>query len=208
MKKLILTFVSVAVFFAVSASAQGLNAGFGLGGSYPKAPDSFGFDSKVFVDAEINKFFALGLESGFGWIKRSSGDDIDMGDAKVTLSESVNFYSIPALLRATVYIPISEYDSPLKPYVSGGAGYSWTIYSTSNSYFGKKNTTFHGFTWQALLGIDYNLGSNANNMSLFLECGYRGTMLEKKYKGATYELDMSGVFVKAGLAFPIISSGY
>jgi len=209
MKKLILVFVSAVMFLAVSASAQSLNAGFGLGGSYPKAPDSIGFDSKVFVDAGLNKFFALGVESGFGWIKRSSGDDIKFDGGTVKALSSLNFYSIPLLLTAKVFFPVGEYESSLKPYISGGAGYSWTIYSSANDpIFEKKNNTFHGFTWQALAGIDYNLGSDANNMSVFLEGGYRGTMLEKKYKGTTYELDMSGAFIKAGVSFPIIDSSY
>ena len=210
MKKLILVFASAVIFFTVSASAQSLNAGFGLGGFYPKAPDSIGFDSEVFVDVGINKFFALGLESGFGWIKRGSGSKLEFDNTPVTLSNSVNFYSIPLLLTATLYIPVGEYENPLKPYISGGAGYSWTIWSQSgNTLSDKKNTTFHGFTWQAVIGIDYNLGSAANNMSVFLEGGYRGTMLERKIHGQTYELDMSGAFIKAGLSFPIVaSSGY
>ena len=209
MKKLILAFVSVAIFFAVSASAQGLNAGFGLGGSYPKAPDKIGFDSKLFVDAGINKFFALGLESGFGWIRMGSGEKVGSGSATLTSVNNVNFYSIPLLLRATIFIPVGEYDSPLKPYISGGAGYSWTIWSEADNVdLPKKNTAFYGFTWQAALGLDYNLGSEASNMSLFIEVGYRGTMLERKIDKTTYELDMSGVFVKAGFAFPLVASNY
>ena len=207
MKKLMLVFVSAVMFLAVSASAQSLNAGFGLGGSYPKAPDSIGFDSKVFVDVGLNKFFALGIESGFGWIKRSSGDEIKFDGGTMKATSSLNFYSIPLLLTATVFFPVGEYESPLKPYISGGAGYSWTVYSSANDpTFDKKNTTFHGFTWQAVVGIDYNLGSDANNMSVFLEGGYRGTMLEKKYRSVTYELDMSGAFVKVGVSFPIIAA--
>jgi len=208
MKKLILVFASAVMFFAISASAQSVNAGFGLGGSYPKAPDSIGFDSEVFVDVGLNKFFAVGLESGFGWIKKSSGKDIDFGSKAppITSNDSINYYSIPLLLTATVYFPVGDYESALKPYISGGAGYSWTTFSASG-VFNQKNTTFHGFTWQALIGIDYNLGSDANNMSVFLEGGYRGTMLERKVNPyGTLELDMSGAFVKAGVSFPIVAA--
>jgi len=206
MKKLILI-ASAVLLFAVSASAQNVDVGFGLGGSYPKAPDTVSFDSKLFVNVGINKFFAVGLETGFGWIKRSAGDDMNFNGATIQAVSSTNFYSFPILLTATVFFPVGDYESPLKPYVSGGAGYSVTNYAPSgNNYF------FHGFTWQAAIGLNYNLGSEANNMSVFIEGGYRGTMLERDMDlgagSVTAELDMSGPFVKAGVSFPISASNY
>lgn len=205
MKK-ILSFIAALglafVFTVTEAGAQSVSAGFGLGASYPKAPDTVAFDSSVFVDFGINKYFALGIESGFGWIRRSSGDKVDLDGVSLTLTKSSNFYSFPLLGTMTVYIPVGEYESAFTPYISGGAGYSWTTLS------GDMHETFHGFTWQAVLGVNFNLGSDANGMIVFLEGGYRGTMIEANINSKSYELDMSAPFIKLGLSFPLSSGDF
>ena len=206
MKKLSVLFASLALavcFIVSEASAQSVNAGFGIGASYPKAPEAVGFDSSVFVDFGLNQFFAVGLESGFGWIRRSSGDKVEWDGASVQLTESLNFYSIPLLATVTVFIPVSEYGSGVLPYISGGAGYSWTTYSGNGMH-----EVFHGFTYQAVVGANIDLGSGGNGMAVFIEAGYRGTMIEAQIERQNLELDMSGFFGKVGVSFPLVAGNW
>ena len=205
MKKLSVLFASLALavcFIVSEASAQSVNAGFGIGASYPKAPEAVGFDSSVFVDFGLNQFFAVGLESGFGWIRRTSGESIPVGDLPGKLNKSTNLYSIPLLATVTVFIPVSEYGSGVLPYISGGAGYSWTTYS------GQMHETFHGFTYQAVVGANIDLGSGGNGMMVFIEGGYRGTMIEAQIERQNLELDMSGFFGKVGVSFPLVAGNW
>jgi hypothetical protein len=181
------------------ASAQQANIGFGLGASYPDAPDTAAFDSSVFASYSVNKFFAIGLESGFGWIKKdyNTGDTV-IENTTFTQAESINYYTVPLLAAITISIPMGEGESTLVPYVKGAAGYSWTtIDGLADNY------TFHGFTWQAMVGFNYDLGSEANGMKVFLEAGYRGTMIEAQINQKQYELDMSGPLAHLGVCFPL-----
>jgi len=201
MKKITTILVSFAVLFTVSfASAQTTDVGIALGISLPDAPDTVAFDSAVSLDFGINKYFALGIESGFGWVKNDleSGDSSGIG-LPVTSNVSENFYSIPLLAMATLNIPLGEYEMPVVPFISGGAGYSWTIYDgITNSY------TFSGFTWQAVGGVKINLGSDAGGMQILIEAGWRGTEVSKEILGQDLELEMSGLVARAGLSFPIL----
>jgi hypothetical protein len=202
MKRLSMLMTALALFFMVSvAGAQQANIGFGLGASYPDAPDTAAFDSSVFANYSVNKFFAIGLESGFGWIKKdySSGDNNPVVE-NVTLTEakSINYYTVPLLAAITISIPMGEGESALVPYIKGAAGYSWTTLDGL-----EENYTFHGFTWQAMLGFNYDLGADANGMKIFLEAGYRGTMVEAQIDRKNYELDMSGPLAHLGVSFPL-----
>lgn len=200
MKRITTILASLTLLFSVSAaSAQQSNLGFGLGISYPDAPDTVAFDSSLFFDYSVNKFFAIGVESGFGWIKKDlkSGDKA-FEDFNAPEAASINYYSIPLLAVITISIPIGEYDSPLVPYISGGAGYSWTIFDGMDD-----NYTFSGFTWQAVVGFNYDLGYEANGMKIFLEAGWRGTDIEDDIEGHTYELEMSGLIAHIGASFAL-----
>ena len=200
MKRITTILASLTLLFAVSAaSAQQANLGLGLGISYPSEPDSVAFDSSVFFDYSANKFFSIGIESGFGWVKKDlDTNDTAIGDITLTEAKTINYYSIPLLAVITISIPIGEYDSPLVPYISGGAGYSWTIYDgLEDSY------TFSGFTWQVVAGFNYDLGYEANGMKIFVEAGWRGTQIEDEIEGTNYELDMSGVIARLGVSFAL-----
>ena len=207
MKKFVLLFFSVFIAFAVvGAKAQVPEIGISLGASYPEAPGKVGFDSGIRFNYNLNRMLAIGVESGFGWVKseKKVGDSF-IGDFPLSQVESVNFYSVPVLGGFTFNFPFGEY-SPLSFFVSGAAGYSWTFYRGDTSH------TFQGFTWQALAGLAYSYGEDYGNMKLFCEIGYRGTMVKSdiEVSGATksLELNMSAPFVRVGVGFPLGSSDF
>ena len=195
MKKFTLLLSSIFIIFAVvGAIAQVPEIGVGLGASYPDAPGKVGFDSAVKFDYKLNKLFAVGIESGFGWVnweqKLISGyiGTPPIPTYKVT---NTNLYSVPVLAGVTLNIPFG--DSPVSIFVSGKAGYSWTFYS------GEESSTYRGFTWQALAGLAYAFDEEYNRMKLFGEIGYRGTSVKSKGE----EIEMSAPFARIGVAFPL-----
>ncbi|PKL41131.1 MAG: hypothetical protein CVV44_00400 [Spirochaetae bacterium HGW-Spirochaetae-1] len=200
MKKIIIFFSSLAILFTVSfASAQGVDVGMGLGISYPDEPDQVAFDSSFFADYNVNQYFSIGLETGFGWVKKDiDGPETSFGGLALQSGDSINYYTIPLLAVITINIPLGE-EVPVVPFLSGGVGYSWTIYDPPSSI----DWTFSGLTWQVMGGASYNLGENANGMKVFLEVGYRGTDIKKEFSGHDYELEMSGVIAHIGVAFPL-----
>ncbi len=207
MKKITMFVSALALVFTVNyASAQGPEIGIGAGISYPSDPDKVAFDSEVAFDVAVNDFFKVGIESGFGWIKleEAGAGGIELEGATVTEKFTTNYYSIPLLAMFTLNLPMGEY-SPVSFFISAGAGYSWTIY---DSDLFEESYTFSGFTYQAVAGINYDMGEQASHMKLFLEGGYRGTDLKTdiEYNGVTLndaELDMSGFIVRAGVTFPL-----
>ncbi len=199
MKKLLLTFISLlmaGLFTAASAGTAEMGVSLGIG--YPEYPEQVSFDMGVFVDYQINPFLAVGLESGFDWVlKEYSAGSTTVGSlGPLTQKERFNFYSIPILGMVTFTIPLEG--SPIKPFISGGAGYSLTIYDAPGD-----NWTFQGFTWQAMAGAAIELGENAMGMKVLIEAGYRGTMIEKEISGVDVELEMSSPIVRVGVVFPL-----
>jgi len=201
MKKLITLFACFLLMFSVTAlRAQDTNLGISLGISYPADPEALAFDSALSLTFGVNKFFGIGVEGGFNWVKK----DIDAGedtfeDFTATQAATINYYSIPVLAKAVLTIPVGEYgEAPVLPIISGGAGYSWTIFDgLSESY------TFSGFTWQVMGGVLLNLGEGAGGMKILIEAGYRGTYITDDINGTEYELDMAGFVARAGLSFPL-----
>jgi hypothetical protein len=209
MKKfaLLVTFAFV-VFAVIGAKAQGPEFGIALGGSYPEAPAKIGFDSALKFNYKANKLFAIGVESGFGWVSSEKKEDdfFDTGDVSLSAISSVNFYSVPVLGVITLSLPFGE-DAPLSFFISGGAGYSWTFYK------GKESHPFQGFTWQALAGLAYTYDEEFSSMKIFGEVGYRGTSVKSDIElsaGQTKQLAlaMSAPFVRIGVAFPLGYSEY
>ncbi len=199
MKKLSFLLSSIFLFCLISAAgAQQFNAGLGLGINTPDAPDQTGFNSKAFGEYAVNKYFAIGLETGFDMLKKDKGKKVKVGDAELTTAEDTDFYTIPALLTLRLSFPVGEYNSPLKPYILGGLGYSWTRTNCTG-----KNETFNGLTYQALGGITYDLGYDAANMNIFLEAGWRWTDIEASIERENLELDMSGFLARIGVSFPL-----
>lgn len=202
MKKLSFLLTSLLVFCLVSAAgAQQFNVGLGLGTERPKAPKQFGFDGKVFGEYAVNKYFAIGIETGFDLLKKDKGKKVKVGDTELTTAEDTYFYTVPALLTLKLSFPVGEYSSPLKPYILGGFGYSWTHTNCTGN-----NETFSGLTYQALGGINYDLGYDAGNMNIFLEAGWRWTDIDASIERERLKLDMSGFLGRIGVSFPVAAN--
>lgn len=198
MKKLSLMLAGAAMLFAASvASAQTVNVGVGLGAIYPDMPSRWGFDGKIFVNYGINKFLFLGLETGYDYVgKEVKSGSSTLGGYPITSNETMKWQTIPLLFTVKVCVPLG---GAITPYGLGGIGYSWTIFD-----FIADDRTFGGFTVQGLIGVDYNLGSAAANMNLFVEGGYRWAKPEAKFSGIDYEIKMYGWLIRAGVSFPIV----
>jgi len=199
-KKLILT---VSVFMIAGsltlASAQEFNVGTSAGIGYPDVPETVSFDMAFFADYSINPYLAVGLETGFGWIKQdyTAGEAVVPGLGGLPVNSTINFFSFPLLAMVTISLPLGE-EIPVTPFISGGAGYSWTIFNSPSSYAG--NETFHGFTWQAMGGAVITLGEAARGMKVLIEAGYRGTDIKN---ADSAELEMSSPIVRIGVMFPL-----
>ena len=207
MKKLTLCVIFLLAITAGPVMAQeesgagysGPDVNIRLGIQYPDAPERVGFDSALGFNYWLNPFFALGLETGFGWITKEygTGDKLPVkGGMVLTKSQDLNIFSLPLLAKLTVGIPVTDM---IKPYVSGGAGYSWQFFR-----FPGQNDTYHGFTWEVLGGVSIGLGEAANGMEVLVEAGYRGTDTKQEND---YELDMSGFVAHIGVSFPLSGSG-
>lgn len=197
MKKLMYSIITMAFIVAATALyAQDSNFTVKAGASYPDAPDKVGFDSAAAFNLGVDKYFTLGVESGFGWVKwKESGNSTDLGNLNITSVEKTNLYSVPLLATATVRLADMMENYGVMPYITGGAGYSWTWFRHPDI-----KETFHGFTWQVMGGAAFRLGSDSD-LQFVLEAGYRGAAIENS---DSFELDMSGFAARAGVSFPLV----
>jgi hypothetical protein len=203
MKKL---FVAAVVVFAFAGSAFAQNAGFEMkvGTSYPKDVKKYGLNSSVSLGADLNPFFTIFAKpefSWFNWDKTLGAGDMP-GPLATNLKSSVNAFAFPLLAGAKVKFTDAKDSMGITPYISGAAGYSWMIYKykvPARIGYPAENMskTFKGFTWEVLGGFDYPF--EGTNMSFGLEGGYRGMKLKK----GSYEVDMSGFLVNAGVSFAL-----
>ncbi len=196
--KNIVTAIVTAMLLAFSTAlfAQASSIDLKVGAGYPKAPEKVGFDSAIDINLGLDKYFNLGLEAGFGWIQWKDNDFAQQVAGPVTLTkvEKANLYSFPLLAVASIRFADVESDYGFLPFLSGGAGYSWTYFDHPEF-----SDTFGGFTWQVSAGTVFSPGEGSN-MNVILEIGYRGAAIEDE---DSYELDMSGVFGRIGVSFPL-----
>ena len=197
--KLFLTLAILAVSTALFAQTTTIHVKGGV--QYPSDPDKIGLDSAVTFNLGLDKYFTLGVESGFGWLKwKDKGDSFELpSGTSTTQVTKTNLYSLPLLAVATVRLADMMADYGFMPYITGGAGYSWTWFRDP----GLKNR-YDGFTWQAVGGVEIKLGSDSD-LALVIEAGYRGAAVEDSDK---YELDMSGFIGRVGISIPLVSSSY
>lgn len=187
--------ISGAALFAQQSSID-----FKVGAGYPDAPDKVGLDSAITFNLGLDKYFTIGAEAGFDWVKWEDKDASQrFGSVTLTQVEKANAYSFPVLGIATIRFADALVSYGFMPFISGGAGYSWTRYDHPDF-----EDTFHGFTWQASGGIFFSPGEGSS-INVILEAGYRGAGIENS---DNYELDMSGVFGRLGVSFPVGSSDY
>jgi len=197
MKRKILLTVSI-LMFSMSVFAVNSTIDIKGGVQIPDAPDKAGFDSAITLNIGLDKYFTLGVESGFGWVKwKDENANLAAGNIVLTKVEKTNAYTLPLLAVATVRLADMMDSYGFMPYVTGGAGYSWTWYRHPEF---KDN--FHGFTWEVMGGLKLKLGTDSN-LSFIAEGGYRNAAVENS---ENYELDMSGFIGRAGISFPLEAS--
>ncbi len=200
MKRKILVALAMLTF---SVSAFAINSTLHVKGGvqYPDAPDKAGFDSAATLNIGVDKYFTIGAESGFGWVKWEDKDAaLAAGNVSLTKVDKTNAYTLPLLAVATVRLADMMETYGFMPYITGGAGYSWTWYDHPEF-----SDRFEGFTWQVMGGLEIKLGSDSN-LSFVIEGGYRDAGIENS---DDYELDMSGFIGRAGVSFPLeMSSDY
>lgn len=198
MKKILTVFTAVVTLFAASslfAYESSFNAR--IGTSYPKAAETLAFDSALSYHLGLDKYFALGLESGFNWVswEVKQGDAV-VGNINASKTQNSNLYTVPAMANAIVRIDQGDM-MPVMPYFVAGAGWAWTYYDHPDV-----DNWYNGFTWQSLAGVAFKLGPDSN-MKVTAEIGYRGS----KVKDGDYTVDMSGIVAHVGVRFPI-GGGY
>ncbi len=205
MKKIVSLLIALLVLVSFSAlsaqEAPQINLNVKAGIAYPSDIEQVGFDSELGLDVWINKFFAVGILTGFGWISKEydSGESLDFGPtATLSASEDLNIYSLPVIGNIKIGLGNFKETYGITPYVSAGAGYLWVFHRMSDA-----NETFSGFAWQVAGGVAFDLGEGANGMQVLVEAGYRGTEVETEYNGKDYELEMSGLIVHLGVSFPL-----
>ncbi len=199
-----LTLTLVIAAMATALFAQESNINLKLGGQYPDAPNKAGFDSAIDFNFGADKYFTIGAEAGFGWVKwKNEGDSTKIDNVQLTSVDKTNIYSFPLLAVATIRLADMKEQYGFMPYLSGGAGYSWVKFDNPDMPTGF-DKTFTGFTWQVLGGISFSPGSDSNMMVL-IEGGWRSQDVENKDK---LQLKMSGPVAHIGVSFPIGGSDY
>ncbi|HOP64934.1 MAG TPA: outer membrane beta-barrel protein [Spirochaetota bacterium] len=201
-KKLALT--SVIVFTATMLFAQDSNLNFKAGAQFPDAPNKAGFDAAISANYGADKYFTIGAEAGFGWVKyKDEGDSTKVDDVEFASVDKTNIYSFPLLAVATIRLADMKEQYGFMPYITAGAGWTWAKFDNPDLP-DEFDETFNGFTWQAVGGVNILLGSDSN-LTLILEGGWRSAELDNS---DDIMLDMSGFICHAGISFPIGASDY
>lgn len=196
-KRLALTFVIAAT--ATVLFAEDSNVNFKVGAQFPDAPNKAGLDTALSFNYGADKYFTIGAEFGFGWVKwKEEGETTEAKEVQLTSVDKTNIYSFPLLAVATVRLADMKEQYGFMPYLTGGAGYSWSILDNPDLP-DEFDNTFDGFTWQVVGGCAILLGSDSN-MTLTLEAGWRGADIENS---DSWQLDMSGIIARAGVTFPL-----
>ena len=197
MKRIASAIIAVMILgFGSALFAQESSIDVKLGAGYPDAPGKVGFDAAVDFNLGLDKFFNLGIETGFSWIQwKDEGFAQQAYDLPLAQVEKANLYSIPVLAIASVRFANVKESYGFMPFISGGAGYSWTFYNHPEF-----NDTFHGFTWQASAGSVFALGEGSA-LNVIVEIGYKGAAIQNS---DDLELNMSGPFGRLGLSFPLV----
>ena len=189
-KKIFLTMA--ALMFSSALFAVDLD--FKAGVMHPTSPNKFGLDTAVAFNYDLNQYFLVGAETGFGWVNWGGvgtgfGDPAD--DNTLFPSDSANLYYVPLLVTFTAQVQYAE----LTPYLSGGLGYGWAWYRRTGA-----NDSFDNYTWQILGGIKWRFKSSVLFIS---EMGFRSNDAKNSNKEI---LSMTGWFGRIGVCVPFSSS--
>ena len=132
MKRKILVTLA-ALIFSTALFAENSTLNVKAGAQFPDAPDKAGFDSAVNLNLGLDKYFTIGVESGFGWVQwKDKGESIPGGKCyfDYRLKQRICIHSL-LLAVATIRLADMMESYGFMPYISGGAGYSWTWYRSS-----------------------------------------------------------------------------
>ena len=161
---------------------------------HPTSPNKFGLDTALAFNYDLNQYFLVGAETGFGWVNWSGvGTGHGALDNNNTLypSHSANLYYVPLLATLTAQVQLTE----VIPYISGGIGWGWAWYREKDA-----NDSFNNYTWQILGGIKWKFKSSV----LFItEMGFRSNETKNSDKEI---LSMTGWFGRVGVCIPFKSS--
>jgi len=165
---------------------KGSKAGFIFGGSY-----SWIIDESVDIGIAVDYFR-----------KNHSEDSTEVqGDETLRIKYAdLTTNIIPVYGLINIKFPAGMY---MDYFISGGLGYEMLFrkeqtYGTQSS---KKSRFYSGFKWIISAGIMYRIGSNS---SFIAEAFYDGTTVSREKKDepsglATYEVDLSGFGIRAGI---------
>jgi len=172
--------------FAVDLDLKG-------GVMHPTSPNKFGLDTALAFNYDLNQYFLIGAEAGFGWVTWTGMDTGFSNNTNQTLypTDSANLYYVPVLATFTAQVSLAE----VIPYLSAGLGYSWAWYRQSGA-----NDSFDNYTWHLLGGIKWKFKSSV----LFItEMGFRSAH-DKNSDGII--CDMTGWMGRVGVCIPFSSA--
>ena len=194
MKKKIFLVMASLIF---SSALYAVDLDFKGGVMHPTSPNKFGLDTALAFNYDLNNYFLIGMETGFGWVNWAGiGEGYDggyNGRDNVTLypSHKANLYHVPLLATFTAQANLID----CIPYISAGLGYGWAWYRQSGA-----NDSFHNYEWQLLTGLKWKFKSRV----LFItEVGFRSGELRNSDKEI---MSMTGWFGRVGICIPFRSS--
>ena len=193
MKKKVFLVMAALIF---SSALYAVDLDFKAGVMHPTSPNKFGLDTAVAFNYDLNQYFLVGVETGFGWVNWSgmgaSDRDIE-NNPSLYPSNGANLYYVPALATFTAQVQLTE----VIPYLSAGLGWGWSWY---RGYGSHTNDSFNNYQWQILGGIKWKFKSSV----LFItEMGFRSNEGKNSDKEI---LSMTGWMGRVGVCIPFKSS--
>lgn len=210
MKKF-LTLILALLMVAGINSAKAMEGNFDvkLGTSYHQESEKWGFQTGLQYFAVLDKFFAIGLGTGFDWNKwdRVLGTEEiqDLGTA--VKKASTNAFSIPVMALAQIRLDSVDQMYGFLPYVTGGAGYGFMFLKYNQPEYlsattgltipAKSKVDFYsGLCWEVNGGVAISPSSDSY-IKFLIEGGYSGFYPSKD----DLEINMSGFKASVGVRF-------
>jgi len=186
--------VMAALVFSSALYAMDLDLKGGI--MHPTSPNKFGLDTAVAFNFDLNQYFLVGAETGFGWVNWSgigkANNHISTYRPDLYPSENASLYHVPFLLTCTAQVNLTE----VIPYISAGLGYGWAWLR------GPERDSFNNYEWQILGGLKWKFKS----WVLFItEMGFRSADLKNSNKDI---MTMTGWFGRIGVCMPFGGTNY
>ena len=160
--------------------------------SYPNIgtnnPDRPALDSAFSFNLGLDKYFALGLETGLNWVQWDMHHPGTYSDYDKKTS---NALTIPIMLSARIRFDLRN-KLYIMPYITAGAGYSLSFLLCPG-----KDLIYGGFTWHGMCGTAIR-PVKTSFTEILIEAGFRGISMTSR---EDHRLDMSGFVARAGVRF-------